>query len=107
MIFKVSKQQAALRRQSYLTPGGAQTHVSTYIGTNAMELAAQGKPKNTVADRTTTSPMAYLVEQAANSSVEAHFHQVDQFQIFMGGSGHIGTHSLAGVTVHYSGAHSP
>lgn len=107
MIFKVSKEQAALRRQAYLTPGGAQTHVSTYIGTNAMELAAQGKPQNHVADRTSTSPMAYLVEQSANSTVEPHFHQVDQFQIFIGGSGHIGTHSLDGVTVHYSGAHSP
>ena len=107
MILKVSKEQAALKRQRYVTPSGAETFVSTYMGTNAMELAALGQPKNNFADRATTAPMAYLVEQSAGSTVEPHFHQVDQFQIFMGGSGHIGTHALQGVTVHYSGAHSP
>jgi hypothetical protein len=107
MILNVSREQAALRRQRYLTPSGAETFVSTYMGTNAMELAALSQPKNSIADRATTAPMAYLVEQSAGSTVEPHFHQVDQFQIFMGGSGHIGAHALTGVTVHYSGAYSP
>jgi len=107
MILKVSKEQADLRRQRYVTPSGAETYVSTYMGSNAMELAAMGKPKSSMADRATTAPMAYLVEQSAGSTVEPHFHQVDQFQVFTGGSGHIGTHALKGVTVHYAGAHSP
>ncbi len=107
MILKVSKEQAALRRQRYVKPSGAETFVSTYMGTNAMELAALGHPKNSVVDRAVTAPMAYLVEQSPSSTVEPHFHQVDQFQIFIGGRGHIGTHALTGVTVHYSGAHSP
>lgn len=107
MILLASKEQAALRRLGYVTPSGAQTYVSTYIGTNAMELVAQGKPKPAVVDRTNTAPMAYLVEQVPDSVVHPHYHQVDQFQIFTCGSGHIGTHALDGVTVHYAGAHSP
>src|SRR5688572_3605109 len=100
MILKVSSQQAAARRQKYVTPGGATTWVSTYIGTNKMELLAQGK--NTEGPGAGAGqPMAYLVEQEAGSTVDPHYHQVDQFQIFVNGSGMIGTHPLEGVTVHY------
>ena len=106
MIVEVSRAQAVARRQKHVTPNGTTTFVNTYMGTNAMELAAQGMPKNAV-DVGQPYPMAYLVEQAPDCTVEPHYHQVDQFQLFVGGGGHIGTHSLQGVTVHYAGAHSP
>jgi hypothetical protein len=107
MMVKVSGEQAAARRQRHVTPNGAMTHISTYMGTNAMELAAQGKSKDEMAGLAGPYPMAYLVDQAADCTVEAHYHQVDQFQLFVGGSGHIGTHPVESVTVHYAGAHSP
>lgn len=105
MVLTATPQQAAARRQRYVTPSGALTHVSTYIGTNKMELAAQGQAAAPVAGA--NLPMAYLVEQAPGQTVHAHYHQVDQFQLFVGGSGRIGTHALEGVAVHYAGAHSP
>lgn len=106
MTLVASKQQAAARRHKFVTPGGATTFVSTYIGTNKMELLAQGA---NVADLSVgpAGPMAYLVEQEANSVVEPHFHEVPQFQLFVGGSGLIGTHRVEGVTIHYAGPHSP
>ena len=107
MILKVSKEQAALRRYSFHAPNGMSTIVNTYMGTNAAELTAQGKSKNNLSEKDTLSPMAYLVEQVPNSTLEAHFHQVDQFQIFVRGSGKIGTHDLNGLTVHYAAAYSP
>lgn len=103
MLLTATREQAAARRQKYVTPGGATTFVSTYLGTNKMELLAQGKSAAANAD----DPMAYLVEQAPGSTVDPHYHQVDQFQIFVGGGGQIGTHPLEGVTVHYAGPHSP
>lgn len=103
MILTATREQAAARRQKYVTPGGALTFVSTYIGTNKMELLAQGKSPEDAAG----GPMAYLVEQAPDATVDPHYHQVDQFQLFVGGSGHIGTHPLEAVTVHYAGPHSP
>ena len=107
MIVKVSREQAAARRQQHVTPNGATTFIETYMGTNAMELAAQGIPNNGVTEPATPYPMAYRVEQAPDCTIEAHYHQVDQFQIFIGGVGRIGTHAVQGVTVHYAGAHSP
>lgn len=104
MKLQVSREQAAARRGKYVTPGGAVTFVSTYIGTNKMLLLAQGEG---AAQPPAGEPMAYLVEQAPGSTVDPHFHEVDQFQIFVGGSGQIGTHPLEGVTVHYAGPHSP
>lgn len=102
-IVRATCAQALARRQSYVTPGGAQTWVSTYIGTNKMELLARGGAGPTAAG----GPMAYLVEQATGSTVAPHFHEVEQFQLFIGGGGRIGTHPLAAVTVHYAGPHSP
>ncbi len=102
---QASLAQALARRQRYVTPGGALTHVSTYIGTNKMELLAQGQSPEQAA--LAGQPMAYLVEQAPGASVAPHFLEVDQFQLFIGGSGRIGTHRLDGVTVHYAAAHNP
>ncbi len=105
MILTATPEQAAARRQRYVTPSGALTHVSTFIGTNKMELAAQGQMAAPEAGA--DLPMAYLVEQAPGHTVHAHYHQVDQFQLFTGGSGRIGTHALEGMVLHYAGAHSP
>jgi hypothetical protein len=106
MIQSATLAQAAARRQKFLTPGGALTFVSTYIGTNKMELLAAGRSPEDIAAGS-QGPMAYLVEQAPDASVEPHFHEVPQFQIFHDGSGEIGTHHLQGVTVHYAGPYSP
>jgi hypothetical protein len=50
------------------------------------------------------SPMIYLVDQEPNSAIQMHFHQVDQYQIVIGGNGFIGRHPLAPITVHYTSA---
>jgi hypothetical protein len=107
LVLKATLEQAAARRQKYVTPGGGTTFISTYLGTNKMELLAQGRTLADAAAAAAGEPMAYLVEQAPGDTVDAHFHQVDQFQVFLGGSGRIGTHALHGVTVHYAAACSP
>lgn len=107
MIVKASRQQAAARRQKYVTPGGATTYVSTLVGTNKMELLAQGRTAPDGSPSGPSGPMAYLVEQDPGAVVDPHYHAVPQFQVFVGGSGRIGTHALEGVTVHYAGPHSP
>lgn len=55
-----------------------------------------------------SGPQAYLVNQLdAGSEIYPHFHDVDQFQIFVRGSGRIGTHSVSPVVIHYVDAYSP
>ncbi|MBL0923349.1 MAG: hypothetical protein IBJ12_02645 [Sphingomonadaceae bacterium] len=51
-------------------------------------------------------PMIYLVDQEPNSAIRTHFHQVDQFQIVVGGSGAMGNTPLAPITVHYTTAYT-
>lgn len=53
-------------------------------------------------------PQAYLVtQQDAGSEIYPHFHDVDQFQIFLAGNGRIGTHSLQPISAHYVDGYSP
>lgn len=47
-------------------------------------------------------PQAYLIEQDANSELGAHFHFVDQFQVFVDGDGFIGRHEVKPYTVQFA-----
>ena len=60
-----------------------------------------------VDERKLDQPQAYLVEQPENSTVSAHFHDTNQFQIFVHGGGFFGKRPVHGMVVHYAGAHTP
>ena len=75
---------------------------TTYIGANRYRPDAAGPPPPG-----TLYPMAFLVEQDADQTVGAHFHQADQFQVMVAGEGTLGRHAVAPVTVHFTGAYSP
>jgi hypothetical protein len=49
-------------------------------------------------------PMIYLVDQEPDSAIQMHFHQVDQYQIVIGGSGKMGREELGPIGVHYTTA---
>jgi hypothetical protein len=51
-------------------------------------------------------PQAYLIEQPANSEVAAHFHDTNQFQVFVHGKGAFGKKPFDGVMVHYAKSHT-
>lgn len=53
------------------------------------------------------SPTIFLIEQPPRSTVVAHFHKNNQFQLFVDGSGEIGRYALGPVVVHYAGAFTP
>ena len=50
------------------------------------------------------SPTVALIEQPPNSVLVPHFHRQNQFQLFVEGSGSIGTTTLSPVSIHYAGA---
>ena len=54
-----------------------------------------------------TLPQGFLVEQPPGSVTPPHFHETDQFQVFVGGSGQMGKQSADPVAVHYAGGHTP
>jgi len=49
---------------------------------------------------------AFRIDMSANMQLDGHFHIVDQFQIFVAGSGTIGRHDTAMVTAHYADHHT-
>lgn len=52
-------------------------------------------------------PQAYLVIQPPGSVTRPHFHQTNQFQLFVGGSGRVGKRRADPMTVQYAGANTP
>jgi hypothetical protein len=51
-------------------------------------------------------PQAFRVEMPPEFVITPHFHAVDQYQIFIAGSGRIGREEARAVTVHYSDHHT-
>ena len=72
-----------------------------------------GAPPDTAADNMTgmshdkSLPQAYLVEQPPGATVPPHFHDTDQFQVFIDGQASFGKTSLNPVSVHFAGGHTP
>ena len=52
-------------------------------------------------------PLGFLVEQPPHSVTPPYFHEVNQFQVFVGGGGKIGKHDAAPISVHYANGHTP
>lgn len=56
----------------------------------------------------TDDPQAFLVEMNAGENIVPHFHEVDQFQVFVAGSGGLGRQAApsAQMMVHYADHHT-
>ena len=106
MIVIATRAEASRSRRHYVSPHGAQADVETYMGVNKA-LLGDAQPAPAASTRAGPSPNAYLVCQAPGAVLHPHFHQADQFQLFVAGGGRIGTHAVAPVTVHFAAAHSP
>ena len=52
-------------------------------------------------------PNAFMIESSENRVLDTHFHDVDQFQIVVGGGGKLGRHALAPHAVHFSRGFTP
>jgi len=75
---------------------------TTYIGKNRNTLT-QGEAAPSAEG---LYPVAFLVEKEAGAIVHPHFHQADQYQVVVQGSGRLGIHDIASVAVHYTDAYS-
>jgi len=92
MSLVANAQEAQKTRRHHVLPNG-----TGYYRTNYM----------TSSPDTPGSPMCYLVEQDPNSVINPHYHQANQFQVFVGGEGALGKRAIAPLIVHYVDAHTP
>jgi hypothetical protein len=88
--------RAASRRKT------ANGWLTTFIGKNRNTLRQGEAPPESGA----LYPVAFLVEKEAGAIVKPHFHEADQFQIVVQGSGRLGLHDIGTVAVHYTDAWS-
>src|SRR5437016_11249689 len=52
-------------------------------------------------------PQGFLVIQPPGAVTPAHFHEPNQFQVFVEGDGRIGAHPVKPLTVQYANGHTP
>lgn len=106
MRASVTVDQAQARRFHLRLFNGTETWVSSYLGVSVSEARARGLDPE-VNDDAGVTPVAYMVEQAANSVIPGHYHRTDQFQIFVQGEGAFGTKPIEGCSMHYAAAYTP
>lgn len=102
----VTADEALTRRFHMQLFNGTETWVSSYLGMSVSEAKARGLDP-AVDDDGAVTPVAYLVEQRANSAIPGHYHRTDQFQIFVQGEGSFGTKPIEGCSMHYAAAYTP
>ncbi len=103
MLISKSAKAAKKNQSSYTVDG------QIYVGREYIGIAP--KPGSAEYGKTTAgaddSPQAYLVMQPPGSTTRPHFHQANQFQVFVGGGGTVGKARTDPVTVQYAGGHTP
>lgn len=52
-------------------------------------------------------PQAFHVEMGESCTLDVHFHELDQFQVMVSGTGRLGRHEVRAGAVHYTDAHTP
>lgn len=94
MITAVAAEAALKGRYVIKSNGTGEEHWRTdYIGSRST-----GKGAST--------PQAFLIDMQANETILPHYHEVDQFQVFVAGSGALGRHDVPTCAVHYTDHHT-
>jgi hypothetical protein len=93
MVQVVNSAEAVKRRRVYKSPGtGIEHWAIAFFGNRGPEVKDE--------------PEALMTEMSADETIVSHFHAVDQFQIFVAGSGALGRHDAQPVTLQYIDRHT-
>ena len=107
MVDVVAKQEASARRQVLMVPGYTETgsdenyYVTKFFG--ALPANVDPNPLAEAIGR----PQAYYVEQPPQAAVPPHYHDTNQYQVFLQGGVIFGKKPVAPLTVHYASGHTP
>lgn len=93
----------AMRRSRQVEVNGRHYTLAEYVG--AVPKKGTYVDGNEVNDN--GLPQAFLVIQPPGAITPAHFHEPNQFQVFVEGDGRIGAHPTTPLTVQYANGHTP
>src|SRR5260370_39381874 len=83
---------------------------SEALAGNAVQVSPEGASATDFIGRrkdTSDHPLAFLVNGPPAYVIPPHFHEIDQYQIFVGGSATLGKHAVLAGSVHYAAAYTP
>jgi hypothetical protein len=83
---------------------------SEALAKNAVQVSKEGASATDFIGRraeTSDHPLAFLVNGPPAYVIPPHFHEIDQYQIFVGGSATLGKHAVTPGSVHYADAYTP
>jgi len=99
----VSSFENADNRSRYVHVHGSDYLLREYVGAAPTRgVYVEGNEANDNA-----LPQGFLVNQPPGSVTPPHFHETNQFQVFVGGSGRMGKMPAKPVTVQFAGGHTP
>jgi hypothetical protein len=99
----VSSEAAAMQRSCQVHVNGRDYTLAEYVG---------AAPKNGIyvhgnEINDNGLPQGFLVIQPPGAVTPAHFHDHNQFQVFVEGNGRIGAHPASPLTIQYANGHTP
>jgi hypothetical protein len=102
MLMVKSRSEAERAEIPYTTADGCKCMVYSFFDKTASDTEALAGPGPGV-----LYPSAFRVSQLPGTVAGAHFHQVDQFQLFVSGSGTFGKAPVHPFRLEYAGAFTP
>ena len=99
----VTPTSEAMKRQRQVHVNGRDYTLSEYVG--AAPVRGHYQAGNEVNDN--GLPQGFLVDQPPGAVTPAHFHEPNQFQVFVGGKGRIGAFAATPLTIQYANGHTP
>ena len=102
MLIVTSRADAAARSRQIVVNGRDYT-IDEYIGSAPKRgIYIEGNEANDDG-----RPQGFLVHQPPNAVTPAHFHEPNQFQVFVSGNGRMGAAPAKPLTVQYANGHTP
>ncbi len=101
-MWATSAEAAVSSRHRYKDHEGHGAWVTEYFGTEPFADRSLPRPEPKV-----LNPVAFMVEEEPGATLNAHFHQANQFQLFVKGSGTLGRYPVHPPSVHYADAFTP
>ena len=89
-------------KRRFVTGDGLESTVIPYFGLLLSGVKPEEKPVVG-----TLFPVAFRVEQDPHTVAEPHFHQANQFQVFVAGDGYLGKRDVRPIAVQYADAYTP
>jgi len=80
------------------------------IAKNAVQVSREGASATDFIGRraeTSDHPLAFLVQGPPGYVIPPHFHEIDQYQVFVGGSAFLGKHAVKAGSIHYADTYTP